>query len=81
MNRKFREGDKVKFIESAASEVRGKIGIVNEFLGVERISLSALEHGKSVNRGLYKDVNMWKVKLSGLNKVYPAPEDWLDSSP
>jgi len=78
MNRKFNKGDRVKFNESAVAEVRGKTGILNKFLGVEHISLARLEQGKSVNTGVYKDVNMWEVRLDNLNKLSPSPEDWLE---
>jgi hypothetical protein len=78
MNRKFNKGDRVKFNESAVAEVRGKTGILNKFLGVERISLARLEQGKSVNTGVYKDVNMWEIRLDNSNKLYPSPEDWLE---
>jgi len=52
MNRKFNKGDRVKFNESAVAEVRGKTGILNKFLGVERISLARLEQGKSATRSV-----------------------------
>lgn len=78
MNRKFNVGDKAKFNKSAVAEVTGKTGIINKFLGVERISLAKLEQGKSVNLGRYKDVNMWEVRLDNSNELYSCPEDWLE---
>ena len=78
MNRKFNVGDKVKFNKSAVAEVTRKTGIINKFLGVERISLAKLEQGKSVNLGRYKDVNMWEVRLDNSNELYSCPEDWLE---
>jgi len=78
MNRKFNEGDRVKFNESAVEDVRGKTGIISKFLGVERISLARLERGKSVYSGLYIDVNMWQIQLDGSDELYNSPEDWLE---
>lgn len=78
MDRKFNKGDRVKFNESAVAEVRGKTGIINKFLGVQRISFPRLEHGKTINTGVYKDVDMWEIRLDNLNKLYPSPEDWLE---
>lgn len=80
MNRKFNKGDRVKFNQSAVADVRGKTGTVSKFLGVEHISLARLEQGKSVNTGVYKDVNMWEIKLENSNKSYPSPEDWLEKT-
>ena len=71
-------GDSVKFNESAVEKVRGKTGIVNKFLSVERLSLSRLEQGKTVYSGVYGDVNIWEIKLDDSGELYPSPEGWLD---
>jgi hypothetical protein len=78
MNKEFKINDKIIFSESAVEDVRGKTGIINKFLGVTHISLAKLEQGKSVNYGLYKDVNMWEIKLDNSNELYRSPEGWLE---
>jgi hypothetical protein len=71
-------GDRVRFNGAAVEDVRGKVGVINKFLGTERLSLARLEQGKTIYNGLYIDVNMWEVRLDKSDKVYPSPEEWLD---
>jgi len=78
MSKTLDVGDRVIFNGSAVEEIKSKTGVVNKFLGVERISLARLEQGKPMYNGLYVDVNMWEVRLDDSDKLYPSPEGWLD---